>query len=398
MGLRLNVAVVSSSRGGVFPYTRKLVRVLQEHGLKVHFLLDRDGGLPSAYEGVYPCWSSGIRYPFQVFRVLCTCKPDIVHVQHEFFLYGGLLSALLFPLLLLLARVIGGRVVVTLHGVIPMVEFGEKFLSVNLVRGPLWLLKVGILLLTKVIVHLSSAVIVHEKFFMKVLTNDYGCPEDKIYVVPHGVDEVEERLELDEAKRMLGLEDRKVVLFFGYLAGYKGVETLIDGFKLLAERHADWLLIVGGGEHPRLKNKAAYRRYLAELRNRALSISGQTMFTGFIPDEELAVYISAADLIVLPYRLSMSSSGPFALAVSYKKPVVASNIPPFSGVLPPLALFRRGSHEELSERVERVLSDESARKRVSLHIRRVKEERSWRRVGLETVRIYRDILRTVRGT
>jgi len=393
LGKKLSVAVVSSSRGGVFSYTQRLVSSLQTYGLRIHLLLDKGSKLFSDRWKIYYCWNSEACYPFQIFKALCACKPDIVHVQHEFFLYGGLLSALLFPILLVLAKLSGGKVVVTLHGVIPMLEINKEFLALNDIRGPLWLLKIGLLFLTKVIVHLADVVIVHEGFFAEALRNDYNCRSGKIHVIPHGVDDVKEKLSADEAKRMLGLEGRKVILFFGYLAKYKGIETLIECFKLLADKHPDWILIIGGGEHPRLRDDASYRKYLSELRDSVLPIRRQVRFTGFIPDEDLAVYITAADVVVLPYNLAMSSSGPFAHAISYEKPVIASDLPPFREVLPLSALFKKGDYRGLSEKIGGILGDESFSREFSLYMRKVKEERSWRLVGLKTVELYCEALR-----
>jgi glycosyltransferase involved in cell wall biosynthesis len=392
------VAMVSthpSSGGGVSSYTEKLIRSLRRHGVKVYLLSNKLGGeLAKECDDIYACWNFDWRYPFQVFKGLCGCKPDVIHVQHEFFLYGGTLSALLFPLLLFLAKLRKKPVVVTLHGVIPLSEVNKRFLAVNEVRGPIWLLKIGLLFLTGLIVALSDAVIVHGNFFAETLRKEYGYYlEGKVYVISHGVDEVENKLDQNVAKEKLGLRNRTVILFFGYIAKYKGIETLIESFQLLANRHPDWVLIIGGGEHPRLKTRASYKRYTSELRERASSMGGRIRFTAFIREEDLAIYFSAADLVVFPYTVTMSSSGPFALAISYGKTVIASNIPPFKEVLPSEALFNKDDPQSLSERIEMILNHHFSKQDIATHIKKMRNANSWSRVGLQTRKLYQQILR-----
>lgn len=377
-----------SAGGGVSIYTEKLIRFLRRY-LKVYFLSNKLGGeLATEHRGVYPCWSPGIRYPFQIFRELCSFKPDIIHIQHEFFLYGGMLSSILFPLLLFLARLCGSAVV-TLHGVIPLSNMDKRFLDVNEIRGrglPICLLKIGLAFLTKAIVKLSNAVIVHENFFAEILRKEYSCPRKKIHTIPIGIDEIENKLAKNIAKRKLGLENRIIIFFFGNVARYKGIETLIDGFQLLAEKHPDWVLIIAGGENRRLKTRASYKRYVSELRHNA---GEQIRFMGFIHD--LTTYFSAADLLVFPYIVTMSSSAAFALAISYQKTVIASNISPFKEVLPQEALFNKYDPKSLSKKVEEIFNDHFSRREISTYIKRMRDDNSLSKVSLKTYRLYQNL-------
>lgn len=118
-------------------------------------------------------------------------------------------------------------------------------------------------------------------------------------------------------------EDREVrILFFGSIKPYKGVDVLVRaGIELLRRTPGCRIDIVG--------------RPFADLEpERALvAAAGLEHRLGFdlryIPDEDLAGYLSAADIVVFPYR-EIDASGAFALAVAAGKPVVASAIGVFS--------------------------------------------------------------------
>lgn len=386
--------------GGVSSYTKNLVQSLRELGVDITVFSNKpeNGRQKQSDEGVCAIWNRGsIRYPFQIFKMLASnASVDVVHVQHEFFLCGGMFSAIIFPVLLVLTRLLVKPVIVTIHGVIPLSELNERFKEENELNGPLLLLKFGLIILTKAIVFLSDAVIVHEGFFAERLEKDYRCPQRKIYVISHGVEEIENKILQDEAKDKLGLNNKTVILFFGYITKYKGIETLIDSFGYVARQREDLVLIIGGGEHPRHRNNSHYCDYLLELRHRASSMAPpqKILFTGFIPNEELPLYFSAADLVIFPYTTSISSSGPLSLAASYGKTVIASDTPSFAEIIPfEQALFTRNSSESLANKIEQMLNSSFLRRRVSSYIDMMAKEDSWHNVGSKTCALYRRLLR-----
>jgi glycosyltransferase involved in cell wall biosynthesis len=391
------VSTYLTSEGGVSSYTKRLVWSLREHGVDAIVFSDkpRNETPKLSGESVYATWSKGILYPFQIFKMLAAnSHVDVVHIQHEFFLYGGMFSAIFFPVLLALIHLLGKPVVVTVHGVIPLSELNERFKEENQLNGPLPLLKFGLVLLTKLIVFLSNAVIVHGRLFAEALYNEYKCPRWKVYVIPHGVEKAKTIIPQGEAKKRFRLENKVIILFFGYIAKYKGIETLIEAFGRVAKKHQDWILVIGGGRHPRLCLGPKYQEYIMELQQMARSLAPkQIVFTGFIPDEELPLYFSAADIVVLPYARAMSSSGPLALAMSYRKPVIVSNILPITELIPfEKALFMRNSPESLAERLELILDNQHLQREISRAVEKIRTENSWSSIGLQTSVLYQDLL------
>ena len=126
------------------------------------------------------------------------------------------------------------------------------------------------------------------------------------------------RLERGEARARLGLPARgAVLLFFGIVRPYKGLGLLLEALALLAQAGPRPCLLVAGEFW---EDEAAYRRQVA-----GLGLEEQVRITNrFIPNEETALYFSAADLFVAPY-LEGTQSGVIRVALDYGLPVLASD-------------------------------------------------------------------------
>jgi len=389
----LKLAIVSlyppkgkhSNVGGVASYTKNLAESLKviSQSLDVFIICDRRPDLPARHvdQGikVYRTFNTFPFYIFKIFRELKKIRPDVIHIQHEYFLYGGMLSAILFPLLPLFSRLISRRTVVTIHGVIPLnlledVEFKKE----NGIKGPPWLLKIGLWLVTRLIALASHVVIVHEEFLKKYLNKDYNINKEKIIVIPHGVEEVKV-ISQAESKRRLGLKDRAVVLYFGYLTGYKGIKTLIEAYKHVSKQLSGTTLIIAGGKHPRLKNQRWYRQWLEKLVQKAHAIEydlegrGKILFTDFVPEKEICIYYSAADLVVLPYNARISASGPESLAIAYGRPLLITNP------------YRSYNSETLAHMIVKgIVKKDDYLKRTKKH----KRERNWLNIAKKHMEVY----------
>jgi dolichol-phosphate mannosyltransferase len=340
------------------------------------------------------CWRPGVLYPFSIFRKVLAKDVNVIHVQHEFFLYGGIFSAMVFPLLLFLLRLIKKPTVVTIHGVISIYKVNDRMLAESGLKGSPFLFKLGLLLLVKAIVALSSNIIVTGHFFSCILQEQYKCSKNKIHVISH-VDPLEYNinpLDTKEAKTKLKLSKKKIVLFFGYLAKYKGIEILIEAFKLISEKKSDVCLIICGGEHPRLRFDPSYRSYLLKLQAMASSCCGEVIFTGYVKEEKVALFFSACDVVVIPYSVSLSSSGPLALALRYKKNVIVPNDPAFlEHITLRDMVFKKNSAEDLATKLMRILYEPRIKAKVSTYLKN-HNKISWSEAASKTIALYKQTL------
>jgi len=119
-----------------------------------------------------------------------------------------------------------------------------------------------------------------------------------------------------EARRRLEVDGR-VLLFFGLVRAYKGLHTLLAAHARVAEKLGLTLLVVGEF----YEDRAPYDAAIA-----ALGIGARTrVIDRYIPDEEVAAYFQAADLVVLPYR-SATQSGITQTAFAFGRPVVVTAV------------------------------------------------------------------------
>ncbi len=131
-------------------------------------------------------------------------------------------------------------------------------------------------------------------------------------------DVITNKLTKAEARSLLGLDaECPVLLFFGLVRPYKGLMYLIQAVKLLPSRDAVHLLIVG--EFWEDKHK-----YLREVEKLGLS-SQVTLIDRYIPNEEIGLYFSAANVLILPY-LQTSHSAVLQIAFEMGLPVIASDV------------------------------------------------------------------------
>ncbi len=377
-----------SKMGGVASYTHNLANSIPKDS-EIMVFSNKLQGTESSYieDGITikRCWDRGIIYPFQIFYNILSSRVDIVHVQHEFFLYGNGISAAFFPILQLLLKLLNKPTIVTIHGVIPLSKLNDNFLEQNKLKGKKIVLKTELYWLVKFVIKLSNCIIVHEDKLKDILENEYKCNSSKICVIPHGIEDRKDLIENDKAKQMLGYQDKKIVLFFGYLTGYKGIELLIDAFNFIDDKEI--ILIIAGGEHPRLKDDESYKKYIEELKKKANDTGKNIIFTGFVPEEKIAIYFSAADLVVCPYTVLMASSGPLSLSLAYLRPFMVSeqliDLIKFDDIV-----FKNDS-KDLAEKIGMIFDTNSVLKERSINLcKQLREKRLWNLVGNNTYEQY----------
>ena len=150
--------------------------------------------------------------------------PDIVHIQHEFGLFGSQWGVQVIDLILRYA-LSGVPVVTTLHTV-----YDDAGSQQNTIL--------------RLIVSESSAVIVHEDYQKEILLKNFGHEyEDKIHVIHHGV---RNTLNIKDAKSKLKLEGKKVILLCGYFRPTKGFHRMVKIFTQIYKKNHDAVLLIAG--------------------------------------------------------------------------------------------------------------------------------------------------------
>lgn len=368
---------------GVAAYTKNLLTHMPRPAMH-HVICDRPG--PAAYQDnnihVYRVFDRNPRFIRQVNAQLKQLRPDVVHIQQELALFGGLMTAYLLPLLMVLWR---SRIALTLHGVVSLTGVNKQFVSANNYSPiPVWAVRTGLWLLYTLLAGQSRWVIVHEPYFKRVLVKEYGIRSSKVIVIPHGIEDLQP-LPTQHARQQLNLRPgQKVVLFMGYAAGYKGIDLLLEGFAAFAKSNPDAFLLMGAGLHPKLKDDPGHQVTYKAWQQKARRLIGHNQYrwVGYIPEDKIALYYSAADVSVYPYQLAIASSGPMAFAIGFNKPFLASTA--FSHTFDERLIFT-STPQGLAQK----LHDFFTAPHIFAHtVRALRQDRLWAKVSQQTARVY----------
>lgn len=158
---------------------------------------------------------------------------------------------------------------------------------------------------------------------------------DRVTLSPHPLyDNFGEAVEKSVARKELGLpEDKTILLFFGFIRDYKGLDVLMRAYaealhnKQQPRLAAQDLLLVVAGEF--YNNGEQYKQLEQEL-GLASTIAWHT---DFIPDERVRLYFSAADLIVQPYKTA-TQSGVTQIAYHFERPMLVTNVGGLAEIVP----------------------------------------------------------------
>ena len=212
---------------------------------------------------------------------------------------------------------------------------------------------------------------------------ELGVPADRVHRIPHGAFEhLTHQPEQRPLPGELAEVEGPVVLFFGLVRPYKGVDLLLEAFRELAGAE---LWIVG---MPRMD--------LAPLRRLAERCRGTVRFVDrFITDPEIPAYFRRADLVVLPYR-EIEQSGVLYTALAFGKPIVASAVGGFTEVGErdgAVRLVQPGDAGALGAALSELLADPAERERLAAAARAAAAgPYSWPAIAERTLEVYRGIV------
>ncbi len=230
---------------------------------------------------------------------------------------------------------------------------------------------------------------------------DYGADAERIHVVPAGVDlrrfHPRDMAEMRELLDLPALPHRLIMLA-GRIEPLKGIDALIEALALLLERHPAWrgglsAVVVGGGADHEPEKWNTEQKRLHALRH-SLGIAESIRFVGAQPQDKLARYFNAADIVTMPSHYE--SFGMAALeGLASGRPVVATNAggPAYiveqgvSGLL-----VQPGNAPLLAEQLERLLCDNELREAMGLAARIRAQRFGWSAVACDILKVYGTLL------
>lgn len=208
---------------------------------------------------------------------------------------------------------------------------------------------------------------------------ELGTAAEKVHLIPHGAfTHLTQRPDELPLPAELAAVERPVVLFFGLLRPYKGLDVLLEAFREITDAE---LWIVGMPRMP-----------LAPLQ--AAAGPNVRFIPRFIGDRELPAYFRRADLVVLPYRES-EQSGVLYTALAFGRPLVLSDVGGFGEVAATGVgeLVPPGEVSALSSAITALLADQNRRRKLSTAaLAAAQSTYSWATVAHKTAMLYRGLL------
>ncbi|GEO10046.1 glycosyltransferase family 4 protein [Segetibacter aerophilus] len=213
---------------------------------------------------------------------------------------------------------------------------------------------------------------------MKDLTSLTNKPAQK--VVHPLYDNFGEQLSKQDARKYLGLPlHEKIILFFGFIRQYKGLDLLLKALALPSLKQAGIKLLIAGEFY---EDRKAYDLLISD--NNLLP--QLILKTDFIPDSEVKYYLSAADFVIQPYK-NATQSGVTPLAYHFEKPMLVTNVGGLPDLVPAgkVGVVAEPTPESIAANILKLY--ELGENYFLPHLREEKKKYSWHNLTSHIVRL-----------
>jgi len=228
---------------------------------------------------------------------------DVVSIQHEFGIYGGVEGRGMYRFLGAIAK----PVVTNLHTVLPQPDQMTR----DMVRA---------------LAEKSERVMVMNPIASQILRRDYGVALKKLAFINHGAPppSIERR---EALKQRLGIAGRKVMCTFGLVGSGKGLEYAIRALPPVLRRHPELVYLIVGQTHPGALRDGVddYRASLTRV-TQELGIEDNVQFVNrYLTKDEIISYLAASDIYITPYiNPHQICSGTLAYAVAAGRAIIST--------------------------------------------------------------------------
>ncbi|MCF8360793.1 MAG: glycosyltransferase family 4 protein [Prolixibacteraceae bacterium] len=227
---------------------------------------------------------------------------DLCVLQHEFGIFGGQNGVYILPLLHRLKI----PFIVTLHTILKAPSYNEKAVLSEICK-------------------MASKIVVMSHKAIEFLISIYDVPQEKIALIDHGVPDLQ--FDAEKSKKEFKLENKNVLMTFGFIGRSKGIETVIKALPEVIKNHPNVIYMVLGKTHPNVLRHSGeeYRIFLMRL-IKTLQLEKHVVFLNeFLDVEDLFKYLSATDIYITPYlNEAQITSGTLSYAIGVGSAVIST--------------------------------------------------------------------------
>ena len=244
-------------------------------------------------------------------------------------------------------------------------------------------------LVSRLLFKLSDHFIVHSTVNLNQLIENYHIHPVQVTRIPHGP--LDFHVKCNQEKNLIHQQmelplQAKVILFFGAIRSYKGIATAIKAFFKVVNWIQDVYFLIAG---KLWESWIPYQQLISEL---GLGKKIRTHLK-YIPSEDVSDFFVVSDLVILPYHYFDSQSGVGATALSFRKPLIVTNV----GGLPDLVEDKRcvvppEDPDALADAIITCLEDPELLAKLSVDSGGVAEKMAWPEITKKTWFVYKQIL------
>jgi len=271
------------------------------------------------------------------------------------------------------ARLAGRKIVVTAHDVEPLAAaYGRSLLAP--------------------VCRMAHRVVLHNHTSLEACIDATHVSRERCAIVPHGnyMHALGSVPDSRDARQALGLPpDAPIILFFGQIKQTKGLDVLLKAMPPLLKDHPETRLLIAGKTW-----KVGFEVYDAlieslGLRDRVVS------HVHYIPNDRVGLYYAAADVVAIPYR-RIYQSGVLLMAMSYGRPVAASDLPAMRETIENGVdgrLFPPGDGPALAATLSDMLAHPGQTAQLAARAQaKVRTQYAWATAARATADVYRELL------
>jgi len=318
------ISTYPHSTGGIANYSKKLINELKLiKNMEVSF-----STVDYRDKKRNKIWIKSIRRIKEV-------KPDIIHFQYGGIKTWGIMAPIFIMFLKLKYKNI--KLILTSHE-----KLSTKILSIkskyirSIIKYIYWFYE-------KFIYLNMDCIIVHTKEHRRVMKKKYA---QESYIIPHFISTCdEEKVNEDWKEKFLQkYRNRILIATFGFVNRRKNYEDVI---RVMNRLDGSFIYLIAGP----IMDKGYYKQLIETITK--LNLDERIIFIGKLNDDEIPSFLTAIDILVLPYR-DATQSGVLNLAVGHNVNIIATKLPGFEEILkdyPQGLLYSGGNEEELKEKI-----------------------------------------------
>lgn len=230
----------------------------------------------------------------------------------------------------------------------------------------------------------SNAKIVHSKLTIDQMRG-HGINTSNVHIIPHGnyIQTYPTKISVENARSILGISQNEfVILFFGQIRPYKGVEYLLDALNSIEHYHNVRLVIAGKCSDVDLSKEISATKSKITI----------DFHEGRVDDNDVAIYFKACDVVCLPFK-AITTSGSALLALSFGKPLIAPSV----GALAELPhnvgyLYDPNKHNALALSLNSAIENKAELSMLGDNGLEYAETLNWGDIGQRTLELYKKVL------